>query len=710
MTKKIRKPLSTILSLIMILSVFTIIPVTSASAAVGDYLSEDNYLTFTAEEANSSVTLKVASGSNLKYNKNNTGWEDYTKGSQIDLENAGDYVRFSGNGTKTDYINHFSITGKVACSGNVMSLRLDDDGKIQGLTDYCFNSMFEACTGLTSAPELPETELADYCYYRMFYGCINLTKAPALPATTLAQNCYNNMFSGCESLTELPALPATTLAERCYRYMFYGCSKICISDEAGTFDDITYSAEYRIPTTGEGTWAYDALYGMFNGTGGKFTGTPDINTTYYVPAPAPTTYTITDASVNGTVTASVNGTNVTEAEENADVTLTVAPTEGYQFVSISAGDVSLNTVTEGSQYSFTMPNKPVTVTAVFEEIPAPAHTHDGITFDAWEHTDSLPTEAGNYYLTADVAISATWTVPAGETKLCLNGHTLSYTGSNGSVIQLNNADQKLTVYDCGTTGAITGGNTTGNGGGVQITAGTFELKNGSIEGNIADNGGGVSLQNSGNFIMSGGTIRYNCGYGNTGGVLVLNNNFTMTGGAIQYNVGKVFGGIGIASSQPNMSGTPVVEGNVFFSDTTRTNTKITKTDSGYTLASGGTPSDIRHATANGLKINIVGALQSGANVGIFNNNQTAAFTNGYKTYNPNDDPKDYFFSNDSNRFIMRDTAKEAQLGGYFTVTWKGADGTVLETDENVVTGTTPEFNGTIPEKPENKGGILSSCR
>ena len=82
-------------------------------------------------------------------------------------------------------------------------------------------------------------------------------------------------------------------------------------------------------------------------------------------------YTITDESVNGTVTASVNGTNVTEAAADADVLLTVAPAEGYQFVSISAGDVSLTTVTEGSQYSFTMPKKPVTVTAEFEEAPAP---------------------------------------------------------------------------------------------------------------------------------------------------------------------------------------------------------------------------------------------------------------------------------------------------------------------------------------------------
>ena len=304
-----------LLAVIMVFSLFTIVPFT-AGAAVDDVLSEDDYLTFTAEADGATVTLNVSSGSNLQYNKNNSGWEDYTKGAQIDLENEGDYVRFSGKDTTFNYSNHFSLTGKVAASGNVMSLRLDDDGKVQGLNSECFQYMFYNCQGLTTAPELPETNLANRCYYYMFYrctsltqapelpatnlanscysymfyGCTSLTKAPELPATELVDSCYYRMFYGCTSLTELPALPATTLAKSCYNYMFNGCSKICISDEAGTFDGITYSAEYRIPTTGEGTSAYNALFNMFRNTGGKFTETPDINTTYYVPAPAPETF------------------------------------------------------------------------------------------------------------------------------------------------------------------------------------------------------------------------------------------------------------------------------------------------------------------------------------------------------------------------------------------------------------------------------------
>ena len=146
MIKKIKKPVSILLSIIMVFSMFAIVPL-SASAAIGDVLSEDDYLTFTAETANSTVTLNVASGSNLQYDLNGAGLTGYTAGTQITLANAGDYVRFSGTGTKFSSSNHFSITGKVACSGNVMSLRLNG-GKVQGLDNLCFRYMFYNCTGL----------------------------------------------------------------------------------------------------------------------------------------------------------------------------------------------------------------------------------------------------------------------------------------------------------------------------------------------------------------------------------------------------------------------------------------------------------------------------------------------------------------------------------------------------------------------------------
>ena len=94
---------------------------------------------------------------------------------------------------------------------------------------------------------------------------------------TIGDYCYASMFQGCTSLTTAPALPATTLAGYCYYYMFYGCTKIKLSTTlTGIYDKV-----YRIPTAGTGTTATNALLDMFTSTGGTFTGTPNINTTYY---------------------------------------------------------------------------------------------------------------------------------------------------------------------------------------------------------------------------------------------------------------------------------------------------------------------------------------------------------------------------------------------------------------------------------------------
>ena len=336
MISKIKKPVSILLSLIMVFSLFTIVPL-SASAAVGDIVPESEYLTFTAEEAGSSVTLKYTGGT-LQYNKNNSGWQSYTAGTRIDLASAGDSVRFRGKDTTFNYSNHVSIGGKVACSGNVMSLRLDDNGKVQGLSYICFSNMFYGCAGLITAPKLPETTLVEGCYASMFSGCTNLTVAPELPATALAPSCYSSMFVGCTSLTTAPELPATTLAPSCYERMFYGCTSLttapelpattlasyCYSYMFAGCEKLTtapelpateleyacyssmfvgcskiklsetqtaeYSIPYSVPSGGDGTTASYALDKMFRGTGGTFTGTPVINKTYYRP---PQKYTVT---------------------------------------------------------------------------------------------------------------------------------------------------------------------------------------------------------------------------------------------------------------------------------------------------------------------------------------------------------------------------------------------------------------------------------
>ena len=145
------------------------------------------------------------------------------------------------------------------------------------LVDYCYDSMFYGCTGLTIAPELPAMILGNSCYADMFYGCTSLKLSTTLPATTLIAYCYFRMFYGCTNLTAAPELPATTLATYCYYKMFYGCTSLKLST---TMTGI-YDTSYRIPTTGTGITATNALTNTFITTGGTFIGTPEINTTYY---------------------------------------------------------------------------------------------------------------------------------------------------------------------------------------------------------------------------------------------------------------------------------------------------------------------------------------------------------------------------------------------------------------------------------------------
>ena len=117
----------------------------------------------------------------------------------------------------------------------------------QTLADNCYNGMFFSCTSLTTAPELPATTLASSCYYYMFYGCTSLTTAPELPATTLASSCYYSMFQDCTSLTQAPELPAQTLADNCYNGMFFSCTSLTTAPE--------------LPAT---TLANSCYNGMFN--------------------------------------------------------------------------------------------------------------------------------------------------------------------------------------------------------------------------------------------------------------------------------------------------------------------------------------------------------------------------------------------------------------------------------------------------------------
>ena len=246
------------------------------------------YLSFIGNE---DFTLRTVNGvknwdGTLEYSTNLSTWNTWN-GRAISSADNTLYLRGTGNtkitgALSTEYSFLFIGTDalKIACKGNIENL-LDYETVSAGghptMADYCYSSMFQDCTALTTPPELPATTLASYCYARMFFNCTSLTTVPELPATTLAASCYFRMFCNCTSLTTVPALPATALANVCYAQMFAGCTSIKLS----TTQTGEYQTAYRIPTSGTGTTADNALTGMFASTGGTFTETPEINTTYY---------------------------------------------------------------------------------------------------------------------------------------------------------------------------------------------------------------------------------------------------------------------------------------------------------------------------------------------------------------------------------------------------------------------------------------------
>ena len=233
-----------------------------------------------------------------------------------------------------------------------------------------------------------------------------------------------------------------------------------------------------------------------------------------------------------------------------------------------------------------------------------SHTADGqtIIFESWDRTDSLPTEAGSYYLKNNVTLTDTWNVPEGSTNLCLNGKSITLDGnSRGGVIDIQKKDASLHLFDeLENEGTITGGKD----GGVNVYRGEFTMNGGTITGNtaifgggvyvaasctftmnggaITDNqtvyskggsiGGGVYVDAHGKFIMNGGSITKNVAHtkddfwksgGIGGGIYIsFSGSFTMTGGSITENIAEGIGGGVYNKGSFELSGNPLISGNI----------------------------------------------------------------------------------------------------------------------------------------------------
>ena len=160
------------------------------------------------------MTTKNYTISGLQYSVNNGKWENVVADKEVTFGGTNSNLRLRGtniNGTASNLDKYSTIkftdkNVKVACTGDIRTLLDWRNYSTVDTQNARFCSLFNGCSVLTSAPELPATKLANDCYNSMFEGCTSLTDAPELKATTLAAYCYFAMFYNCTKLSTVTML------------------------------------------------------------------------------------------------------------------------------------------------------------------------------------------------------------------------------------------------------------------------------------------------------------------------------------------------------------------------------------------------------------------------------------------------------------------------------------------------------------------------
>lgn len=224
------------------------------------------YFTVEAIDADTEITFNYATSSNgIQYSLDGYEWLNYN--SSITLSTTGDKVYFRGkaNNYKNTGTTPLLTTGDKACYvyGDIMFLMCDEKYKPRTAipANYAFQGAFKNATWLRISGEegktlkLSATSLTNGCYESMFEGCTGLEIAPALSATSLASGCYRAMFKGCTSLTSAPVLPAAALVPNCYYEMFRDCSNLnkvtCMATSGINTDNSTNNWLQNVSSTGE---------------------------------------------------------------------------------------------------------------------------------------------------------------------------------------------------------------------------------------------------------------------------------------------------------------------------------------------------------------------------------------------------------------------------------------------------------------------------
>jgi len=182
-----------------------------------------------------------------------------------------------------DYSTSSSVRFNVY--GNIASILEEDHYEditnytMVGYYSYSYESFFSGCTALVSAENLiiPFSGTSDFSYLNfkyMFKDCTNLVYGPkVLPSMNLYDQCYSSMFQACTSLVSAPELPATTLVYMCYEFMFDGCSSLsyvkCLAESMYDEYDVACTPYWLAGVASEGTFVKNPLLTTWpDGTGG----------------------------------------------------------------------------------------------------------------------------------------------------------------------------------------------------------------------------------------------------------------------------------------------------------------------------------------------------------------------------------------------------------------------------------------------------------
>lgn len=211
------------------------------------------YVTFTAEKAQKFM-MKTNGNYNisgLEYSVNFGDWTTVEANKEVTFGGTNGDLRLRGtntDGTASALDKYSTITFTdsnvpVACTGDIRTLLDWDNYTTVNTENAMFINLFENCSVLTSAPELPATSLAYNCYYCMFLGCTNLKSAPKLPAPTLTTCCYFAMFAMCTNLKSAE-LSIEFLDRDCCNSMFKNCTNLSSVTMLAPSKEITLSGSY----------------------------------------------------------------------------------------------------------------------------------------------------------------------------------------------------------------------------------------------------------------------------------------------------------------------------------------------------------------------------------------------------------------------------------------------------------------------------------